>query len=165
MHQVPQQWLLWQPALKKLIRPGSREVSAAAAAHLSAEGDPSINKVWAELSYETTRQRIAPAMPQRTDCVYAFADLKEAQQFGLITGAPHDVWEGIVDDGVPWAAVDMRQFTILQPDPPSEQGYTKAWQEMSALAEHYWKPGAHIEICELLVVGGLTLTKRIERSS
>ena len=52
------------------------------------------------------------------DSLYAYTDPLEALSFTEITDEPKQVWEGTVQNGVPWAVVDMSIFKVLEPKVP-----------------------------------------------
>ncbi len=72
------------------------------------------------------------------------------------------VWEGSVQDGVPWSVVDMSAFEVVVPPTPDEKGYQEAWDRAVEKGKAYWAPGDAVQVAEVLVPGPVLLTRRLE---
>ena len=156
LSQVPQKWTRSRPAFQSL-EPDARPEIAAAVRRAEV---PDVDKVWTELAYESVRTEVAPQLPSRLDALFCFADVFEAFSFTEVTDAGRPVFKGTVDDGVPWAVVDMARFAIVNPTSHEVDGYEQAWQTASLQARGYWAPGAIIddlECAEVLVAGSVSI--------
>lgn len=156
--QQPVRWARSLPAFQALATNPTPPIAAALAAASVAD----VDKVWTELAYESARVQVAPEMPSRLDALYAYADPLEALSFTEVTGEPKQVWEGNVQDRVPWAVVDMSAFKMVEPTNADEAGYQEAWDRAFEEAKMYWEPGDEVRIAEVLVAGSVLLSRRLE---
>lgn len=138
------------PEYRALSVSRSPEVAAALAATGTMQH---VEKVWAEFAYEAARIDIAPSMPSRLDSLYALADPIEAFSFTEHSESAHAIWEIEVDEGVPWAMVDMSKFASGDAGNRDPAGYAALWDDRYEVAKGYWQPPGEIVIGEILIGG------------
>ncbi len=91
LRQVPNNWVRTLDAFVSL----QHDFGPGTAATLARANVPYVDKVWAELAYESVRTEVAPEQPSRLDSVFCFADVFEAFSFPEVTTAllPKGSWK------------------------------------------------------------------------